>query len=61
MWVPQTQFTLSFIMYLLTTNQEQQELLYQEIQRNARPGVPLSGAILDKMHYLKGVIKETMR
>ena len=57
----QTSHTAAFNLYHLAKNSQSQEVLYQEILREAPPGTPVTLQTLNKMSYLKAVVKETAR
>ena len=52
---------MAFNLYNLAKNPEKQQILYEEIMNTAPVGQPLNGKIVDRMPYLKAVIKETHR
>jgi len=58
----QTAYTLSFMLYHLSVNEDAQNKLYEEIQRIVvDPRKPLDEEILNEAHYLKKVMKEAQR
>ncbi|XP_071819539.1 cytochrome P450 3A24-like [Apostichopus japonicus] len=56
-----TTTTLGFISYLLATNPDKQEKLIEEVDQHFPNGEPLTYETVNKMEYLEGVIKETLR
>ncbi|XP_066267310.1 cytochrome P450 10-like [Branchiostoma lanceolatum] len=53
--------TLMFNLFSLAKNPEAQEKLYQEIMEVVPAGQPVDDKMLNKMHYLRAVVKETHR
>ncbi|XP_066267336.1 probable cytochrome P450 49a1 [Branchiostoma lanceolatum] len=53
--------TLMFNLFWLAKNPEAQEKLYQEIMEVVPAGQPVDDKMLNKMHYLRAVVKETFR
>ncbi|XP_006821153.1 1,25-dihydroxyvitamin D(3) 24-hydroxylase, mitochondrial-like [Saccoglossus kowalevskii] len=58
---PSTTNTVIFILDLLAWNPEAQEKLYQEIKNVIPEGKSVSQEYLKELHYLKAVVKESMR
>ncbi|XP_066267300.1 probable cytochrome P450 CYP44 [Branchiostoma lanceolatum] len=53
--------TLMFNLFCLAKNPEAQKKLYQEIMEVISAGQPVDDKMLNKMHYLRAVVKETFR
>jgi len=53
--------TSAFILYLLGSNPEKQELVYKEIAEKLPPGKKLTASILNELKYPKAVVQETLR
>ncbi|XP_078598369.1 putative cytochrome P450 49a1 [Branchiostoma floridae x Branchiostoma japonicum] len=53
--------TLMFNLFCLAKNPEAQEKLYREIQEVVPAGQPIDDKVLNRMHYLRAVVKETFR
>ncbi|XP_066267323.1 probable cytochrome P450 49a1 [Branchiostoma lanceolatum] len=53
--------TLMFNLFCLAKNPEAQEKLYQEIMEVVPAGQPVDDKMLNKMRYLRAVVKETFR
>ncbi|XP_078598368.1 putative cytochrome P450 49a1 [Branchiostoma floridae x Branchiostoma japonicum] len=53
--------TLMFNLFCLAKNPEAQEKLYREIQEVVPAGQPIDDKVLNRMHYLRAVRKETFR
>ncbi|XP_019631487.1 PREDICTED: cytochrome P450 10-like [Branchiostoma belcheri] len=53
--------TLMFNLFCLAKNPEAQEKLYREIVEVVPPGQTIDDKILNRMHYLRAVVKETFR
>ncbi|XP_070575854.1 probable cytochrome P450 49a1 isoform X2 [Ptychodera flava] len=56
-----TSHTIVFNLYLLATNPEVQEKVYQEVSRTLTDGEPITVQTLQRLPYLKACIKETHR
>ncbi len=48
-------------MYELGKNPEVQETLYSEISAHIKPNEPVTDDMLERMSYVKAVVKEAMR
>jgi len=59
--VYQTVPALLYNLYCLATNPEVQEKAYQEVNIYLKRGEPITHAIINKLSYLKAVVKETFR
>ncbi|XP_066263849.1 probable cytochrome P450 CYP44 isoform X1 [Branchiostoma lanceolatum] len=59
--VDTTAHTLVFNLFLLAKNPDAQRKLYEEIMEVVPPGQPIDDRVLNKMHYLRAVVKETSR
>ncbi|KAI8507297.1 hypothetical protein Bbelb_146770 [Branchiostoma belcheri] len=59
--VDSTANTLAFNLYCLAKNPAAQQKLYEEITEVVPPGQPIDDRVLNKMHYLRAVVKETFR
>lgn len=57
----QTANQASFILYQLASNPECQRALQAELDREWPAGEPLSAAVLERLKYVRAVVKETMR
>ncbi|XP_035690421.1 probable cytochrome P450 49a1 [Branchiostoma floridae] len=53
--------TLMFNLFCLAKNPEAQEKLYREIQEVVPAEQPIDDKVLNRMHYLRAVVKETFR
>ncbi|XP_078620448.1 putative cytochrome P450 CYP44 [Branchiostoma floridae x Branchiostoma japonicum] len=56
-----TAHTLVFNLYCLAKNPDAQQKLYEEIVEVVPPEQPIDDRVLNKMHYLRAVVKETFR
>ncbi|XP_078680497.1 putative cytochrome P450 CYP44 [Branchiostoma floridae x Branchiostoma belcheri] len=59
--VESTANALAFNLYCLAKNPAAQQKLYEEITKVVPPGQPIDDRVLNKMHYLRAVVKETFR
>ncbi|XP_078680492.1 putative cytochrome P450 CYP44 [Branchiostoma floridae x Branchiostoma belcheri] len=59
--VDSTGNTMAFNLYFLAKNPSAQQKLYEEITEVVPPGQPIDDRVLNKMHYLRAVVKETFR
>ncbi len=58
---PQTSNSTRWALYLLAKNPEKQECLYQELSQILPPDGVADEAAVRKMHYMKALIKESLR
>lgn len=57
----QTSHSTLFALYHLATNPDQQQILYEELQRINPTNQPATAEMLSEAKYLKAVIKENFR
>ena len=60
-FVLQTSFTSLWTLYLLARNPDVQKQLHDEVSSVLKPGERATPAALQKMPFLRGCIKETLR
>ena len=52
---------MQWTLYLLARNSDVQERLHEEVTSVLKPGERATASTLQKMHFLRGCIKETLR
>ena len=57
----QTSNTIQWTLYSLARNPDVQERLHEEVTSLLKPGERATASTLQKMHFLRGCIKETLR